>query len=142
MRFLVMHKLDQHDPAQWQPNAELIAEMGAFMEEAVQAGVFLGGEGVLPPAKDGARIRFADGDTTVTDGPFAETKEVIAGFAILDVPSKEEAIGWAKRFGAIIGGDIEVEVRRVAEFSDFPEDVFPPEAQAREQALRDQLAGA
>ena len=142
MRFLMMHKLDQHDPDAWTPRRELVEQMGAFMEEAVNKGVLLAGEGVLPPQRDGALMRFSDGEVAVTDGPFAEAQEVIAGFAILNVENKEEALVWAERFGKIIGGNIQVEVRRVAEYSDFPEDVFPPEEQAREQALRDQLAEA
>jgi hypothetical protein len=142
MRFLMMHKLDQHDADAWTPKPDLVKQMGAFMEEAVNKGVMLAGEGVLPPQRDGALMRFSDGEATVTDGPFAEAKEVIAGFALLNVEDKAEALVWAERFGKIIGGDIEVEVRRVAEFSDFPEDVFGPEERAREQGLRDQLAGA
>ena len=142
MRFLVMHKLDQHDPSVWSPTPQLIADMGAFMREAMESGVLLGAEGVLPPAKDGALLRFSGGESTVTDGPFAEAKEVVAGYAVFSVGSREEALEWAARFGRIIGGDIEVEVRRITEFSDFDDDLFPDGYQADGQKLRDQMPGA
>ncbi len=142
MRFLVMHKLDQHDPALWSPDPRLIAEMGAFIGEALESGVLLATDGVLPPDRDGAMLKFSAGEATVTDGPFAEAKEVIAGYAVISVASRDEAIAFATRFGKIIGEDIEVEVRRVAEFSDFDPDVFGAGGQAEAQALRDQLPGA
>ena len=119
MRFLVMHKLDQHNPELWSPTPEFMQEMGAFIGEAAASGVLLATDGVLPPATDGALVRQSNGQTTVTDGPFAEAKEVIAGFAILQVGSRDEAVEWASRFGKIIGDGIEVEVRRIAEASDF-----------------------
>ncbi len=142
MRFLVMHKLDQHDPAAWSPSKALIDQMGAFLEEAAASGVLLAAEGVLPPKTDGALVRWSSGEATVTDGPFAEAKEVIAGFALIQVESRDAAVAFAKRFGEIAGGDLEVELRRVAEFDDFDPAVFPPESRAREQALRDRLEGA
>lgn len=142
MRFLITHKLDQNNPELWSPTPELINEMGKFIGEAVESGVLLAGEGVLPPEKDGALVRRSGGEHTVTDGPFTEAKEVVAGFALIQVDSKQEAVDWAMRFADIIGADVEVEVRRIAEYSDFDPEAFPPEAQAAEQALRDQLTGS
>ena len=142
MRFLVMHKLDQHDPSMWAPTPRLITEMGAFIGEAMQSGMLLATDGVLPPAKDGALLRFAAGEVTVTDGPFAEAKEVIAGYAVLSVDSRDQALEWAARFGRIIGGDIEVEVRRITEITDFDPGTFPEGAMAEVQELRDQMPGA
>jgi hypothetical protein len=142
MRFLVMHKLPQDQPEMWSPTPELIRGMEALMAEAVESGVLLATEGVLPPAKDGALLRISGGEHTVTDGPFAEAKEVIAGFALIQVAGRAEAVDWAHRFGQAVGGDVEVEIRRVAEYSDFDPEQFPPEARAAEQALRDQLTGS
>jgi hypothetical protein len=113
MRFLLVHRLDERVPGAFAPSPETMAEMGKFMEEAAKSGVLLAAEGVRPSA-DGARVRFAGGKRTVTDGPFAEAKEVIAGFALVDVRSKEEAVYWASRFGELLG-DVEVEVRQISE---------------------------
>lgn len=119
---------------------ELMQAMGKFNEEMANAGVLLAGEGLQPSAK-GARVRFSGGKTTVTDGPFTETKELIAGFWLIQAKSKEEAIAWASRCPAPHGNetDSEIEIRQVFEASDFPADIFPPEDVAREQALRDEL---
>ena len=122
MRFLMMHRLDERRPGAFSPPPEVFVEMGKLMEEMTKAGVLLAGEGVLPSAA-GALVRYEGDKRTVIDGPFTEAKEVIAGFAILDVRSKEEAIEWSGRFAAIIG-DVEVEVRQIAEASDF--DGAPP----------------
>jgi hypothetical protein len=119
MRYLLMHKLDESHPIAWNPPAEFIEKMGGFMEEVAKAGVLLAAEGVLPSAK-GAKVRHSGGRNTVTDGPFAEAKEVVGGFALLQVRSKEEAIEWASRFAALFGDvDVEVEVRQVAEMEDI-----------------------
>jgi hypothetical protein len=142
MRFLVMHKLSQDLPEVWSPAPELIRTMEALIAEAVESGVLLGTEGVLHPATDGALLTVSGGEHTVTDGPFAEAKEVIAGFALIQVDDKAAAVAWARRFAAAIGSDVEVEIRRVAEYSDFDPEQFPPEAQAAEQALREQLTGS
>jgi hypothetical protein len=124
MRFLVMHKSNEDNEAGVPPSKELIEEMGKLMEETAQAGVLLAAEGVHASSK-GARVSFSGGKRTVTDGPFVEAKELIAGFAIIDVKSKEEAIEWATRFANVIG-DVEIEIRQVVELSDFgPE--FTPE---------------
>jgi hypothetical protein len=117
MRFMVMHKSNEANEAGVPPGKELIEAMGKLMEETAQSGVLLAGEGVHSSAK-GARLSFVGGKRTITDGPFAEAKELIAGFAILQVASKEEAIEWATRFAAIIG-DVEIEIRQVVEAADF-----------------------
>src|SRR5215216_7255633 len=101
MRFLVFHKSNEANEAGIPPSKELIEEMGKLMEETAKAGVLLAGEGVHPSSK-GARVSFSGGKRTVTDGPFAEAKELIAGFAILQVNSKEEAIAWATRFADVL----------------------------------------
>jgi len=113
VRYLLVHYVDEKQPGAFQPAPEVFVRMGEFMEEMTKAGVLLAAEGVLPSAA-GALIRYTDDKRTVTDGPFTEAKEVIAGFAILEVPSKEVAIEWADRFAAVIG-DCEVEVRQIAE---------------------------
>ena len=137
MRFLVMHKSNEQNEAGVPPSKELIEAMGKLMEETAKAGVLLAAEGVHASSK-GARVQFSGGKRTVTDGPFAEAKELIAGFAIIEVNSKDEAIEWATRFANVIG-DVEIEIRQVVELSDFPPDIVPPEAAAREQALREDL---
>ena len=129
MRFLIMHKSNEANEAGVPPTPELIEEMGKFMEEASRAGVLLAAEGVHPSSK-GARLEFSGGRRTVTDGPFAEAKELIAGFAIVQVGSKDEAIDWATRFAAVIG-DVEIEVRQVVELSDFAGDASPEEGGSR-----------
>lgn len=135
MRFMVLVKADKNSEAGVLPSKELIADMGAFNEEMVKAGVMLAGEGLQPSSK-GARIAFSGGKRTVTDGPFPETKDLVAGFWIIQVQSKQEAIDWISR-APFQGG--EVEIRQVFEASDFPPEIFPPEHAAREQALRDEL---
>ena len=117
MRFLVMHKSNEENEAGVPPSPELMEAMGKLMEESARAGVLLAAEGVHPSSR-GARLSFSGGRRTVTDGPFAEAKELIAGFAVLQVESKEEAIEWATRFADVIG-DVEIEVRQVIELSDF-----------------------
>jgi hypothetical protein len=115
MRYMLMHKLDDSNPALWQPTPEFMAQMGDFMAEAAKAGVFLAGEGLRPTAEGAATISKKDGETSVVDGPFAEAKEVIAGFAILQVRDQAEAIEWGNRFAALFD-EIEIEVRKVADF--------------------------
>ena len=117
MRFLVMHKSNEENEAGVPPSPELMENMGKLMEESARAGVLLAAEGVHPSSR-GARLSFSGGRRTVTDGPFAEAKELIAGFAVLQVDSKEVAIEWATRFADVIG-DVEIEVRQVIEVSDF-----------------------
>jgi hypothetical protein len=120
LRFLVMHKSNEENEAGVPPSPELVEGMGKLMEESAREGVLLAAEGVHPSSR-GARLSFSGGQRTVTDGPFAEAKELIAGFAVLQVESKEEAIEWATRFAEVIG-DVEIEVRQVVEISDLPPD--------------------
>lgn len=134
MRFMLLLKADQNTEAGVLPSKELVAAMGQFNEEMMNAGVLLAAEGLHPSSK-GVRLRFSGGERTVIDGPFAETKELVAGFWIIQVASKAEAIEWASR---VPFTDEEViEVRPLFEVSDFPPEILPPEAAAREQAWRD-----
>jgi hypothetical protein len=114
MRYMMMHKFDDKDPAAWAPTPEFMARMGAFVEEAAKAGVLLMGDGLRPTAEGAAQVTVTDGKATVVDGPFAEAKEVIAGFAIVDVRDQAEAVEWAVRFGELFD-KVEIEVRKVAE---------------------------
>ncbi|WP_432986249.1 YciI family protein [Dactylosporangium sp. CA-233914] len=116
MRYMLMHKLDDSNPALWQPNPEFIARFGQYMEEVSKAGVLLAAEGLLPSSAGAAIITRKDGATTVVDGPFAEAKEVIGGFGILQVRDQAEAVEWATRFAALFDHDIEIEVRKVSEY--------------------------
>ncbi|MFA7248157.1 MAG: YciI family protein [Dehalococcoidia bacterium] len=135
MRFMVMVKENDESEAGVLPDAQIFEEMNRFNEEMVKAGVMLAGEGLHPSSK-GARIRF-DGDTrTVIDGPFAETKELIAGFWLIQVKSREEAIEWVKR--APFGGGVELEIRQVFETEDFG-DALSPEVRESETRLRAQV---
>jgi len=120
------------------PDETLLAEMGKFNEELVKAGVMLAGEGLHPSSK-GARVRFSGTKRTVTDGPFAETKELIAGFWLLQAKSKEEAIEWIKRSpNPFPGQDSEIEIRQVYEAADFGAE-FTPELREQEERLRKQM---
>ncbi len=143
MRFMMIVRSDKTTEAGVLPSKELVAEMGRFNEEMVKAGVMLAAEGLHPSSK-GARVKFSKGERTVTDGPFPEAKELIAGFWLIQTRSMEEAIEWAKRcpdpFGP--GAEAEIEIRQVFEASDFPPEIFPPEQAAREQAMRDEIGGA
>jgi hypothetical protein len=136
MRFMLLVKATEDSEAGILPSKELIFAMGEFNEELVKAGVMLAGEGLQASSK-GARVTFNKGKPTVTDGPFAETKELVAGFWLIQAKSREEAIAWASRAPFPEGGVIEV--RQIFETADFPSDILPPEEAAREEALRDQL---
>ena len=140
MRVMVLVKANKDSEAGVMPSEKLLTEMGKFNEELVKAGVMLAGEGLQPSSK-GARVKFSGDKRTVIDGPFAETKELIAGFWLWQVKSKEEAIEWMKRCPPPMGPgqEAEIEIRQVFEASDFPPEIFPPEDAAREQALRDEL---
>jgi hypothetical protein len=120
MRFMIMLKANAETEAGVLPSQEILAAMGKFNEELVKAGVMLAGEGLQASSK-GARVKFSGKNRTVIDGPFSETKELIAGFWLWQVKSKEEAIEWLKR--APFDGGTEVEIRQVFEMSDFPTDV-------------------
>jgi hypothetical protein len=127
MRFMLLVKADQNTEAGVLPSKELVAAMGQFNEEMVKAGVLLAAEGLHPSSK-GARLKFSGGERTVIDGPFPETKELVAGFWIIQVKSKAEAIEWALRVP--FADDEVIEVRQVFEASDFPPEILPPEAAA------------
>lgn len=116
MRFLMVHRLDETRPDAYSPSPEVIAGVAQLIGEMAKAGVLLAAEGVLP-SSTGARVRVSGGRRTVTDGPFTEAKEVIGGFAMVQVRSRDEAIEWAGRFAEAIG-DVSVEVRQIAEQSD------------------------
>src|SRR5687767_14839883 len=118
MRFMVIVKANEDSEAGVMPSEELLAAMGAYNEELVKAGVMLAGEGLHPSSK-GARVRFSGDKRTVIDGPFAETKELIAGFWMWQVSSKEEAIEWVKRCPNPTGDEGEIEIRQVFEAEDF-----------------------
>jgi hypothetical protein len=138
MRFMMLVRATRDTEAGVPPSKELVAEMMKFNEELAQAGALLALDGLHPSSK-GARVKFSGATRTVTDGPFAETKELIAGFWLIQVKSKEEAIEWARRIPNPTGALGEVEIRQVHEPSDFPTEVFPPDAAARDQALRAEL---
>jgi len=135
MRFMVIVKANKDSEAGVLPTEEMLTEMGKFNEELVKAGVMLAGEGLHASSK-GARVKFSGGNKTVIDGPFAETKELIAGFWLWQVKSLEEAIEWLKRAPF---EDTEVEIRQVFEAADFG-DEFTPELREQEERLRAQVA--
>jgi len=137
MRFMVIVKATKDSEAGKMPSEKLLAEMGKFNEELVKAGVMLAGEGLHPSSK-GARVRFSGSKRTVIDGPFAETKELVAGFWLWQVRSKEEAIEWVKRCPNPHEGDCEIEIRQVFEAEDFGAE-FTLELRAQEERLRAQL---
>ncbi len=118
MRFMIIHKSDEANEAGIPPSKELIEGVGRVLGEAAQQGVLLAGEGVHASSK-GARLSYSGGKFTVTDGPFAEAKELIAGFVIVDLPSKQDAIEWAKRYAEVLG-EVEIEIRQVVEAADLP----------------------
>ena len=138
MKFMVIVKASKESEAGVMPEHELLAAMGKFNEELVKAGVMLAGEGLHPSSK-GARVRFSGDKRTVTDGPFAETKELIAGFWMWQVKSKAEAIEWLKRCPNPHKGECEVEIRQVFEPDDFGP-AFTPELREAEDRLRNKLA--
>ena len=138
MRFMVLIKSNDDTEGGVMPSAELLDEMGRYNAELVKAGILLAGEGLHPSSK-GARVKFSGEKRTVVDGPFAETKELIAGFWLIEVKSKEEAIEWVKRVPNPTGEESEIEIRQVFEAEDFG-DEFSQEARAAEERLRDQVA--
>jgi hypothetical protein len=138
MRFMVIVKANKDTEAGAMPSEQLLAEMGKFNEELVNAGVMLAGEGLHPSSK-GARVKFSGSKTTVVDGPFAETKELIAGFWIWKVNSLEEAVAWARRCPNPTGEESELEIRQVFEEADFGAE-FTPELREQEERLRAKIA--
>jgi len=138
MRFVVIVKATPDSEAGVMPDEKLLTEMGKFNEELVNAGVMLAGEGLHPSSK-GARVKFSGETRTVIDGPFAETKELIAGFWIWQVKSLAEAIEWVRRCPNPHNGESEIEIRQVFEAEDFGAE-FTPELREAEERLRDQIA--
>jgi len=135
MRFVVIVKASNESEGGKMPDPKLLADMGKFNEELAKAGILLAGEGLQASSK-GARVKFSGTKRTVIDGPFAETKELIAGYWMWKVKSKEEAIEWAKRCPNPHNEDSEIEIRQVFEMEDFA----PSETMDREAKLREQLA--
>jgi hypothetical protein len=139
MRFMVMVKATKESEAGVMPGEKLMTEMGKFNEELVKAGIMLAGEGLQPSSK-GARVRFSGTQRTVIDGPFAETKELVAGFWLWQVKSQEEAIEWVKRCpNPFPTGESEIEIRQILEAEDFGAE-FTPELREQEERLRAQVA--
>lgn len=139
MRFMIIVKATKDSEAGVMPSEQLLTEMGKYNEELVKAGIMLAGEGLHPSLK-GTRVCFSGSKRTVVDGPFAETKELIAGYWLWQLRSKQEAIEWVKRCPNPMPGDSEIEIRQVFEAEDFgPE--FTPELQEQEERLRAQIAG-
>ena len=137
MRVMVIVKADESSEAGVMPSEQILTDMGNFNEELVKAGVMLAGEGLHPSSK-GVRVRFAGDKKTVIDGPFAETKELIAGFWIWQVRSLDEAIEWVKRCPNPMSGESDIEIRQVFEAEDFGE-AFTPELREQEEKLREQI---
>ena len=134
MRFMVILKATKDSEAGVMPSEQLLTEMGKYNEELVKAGVMLAGEGLQASSK-GARVKFSGSKRTVIDGPFAETKELIAGYWLWQVKSKEEAIEWVKRCPNPMPGESEIEIRQVFEADDFGAE-FTPELREHEERLR------
>ena len=136
MRFMILVKADKNSEAGVLPDQKLLTDMGKYNEELAKAGVLLAGEGLHPSSK-GARVKFAGSERTVIDGPFAETKELIAGFWLWQVKSKEEAIAWVKRCPVPPNAEAEIEIRQVFEAEDFGP-ALTPELREQEERLRAQ----
>jgi hypothetical protein len=138
MRFMIIRKADAQTEAGAMPTTELLAAMGKYMEEMGKAGILLGGEGLHPSSK-GTRIKFSGGKPSFVDGPFAETKELIAGYSLIQVKSREEALDWVKRWPIEdADGNAELELRPLFEAEDFgPE--FTPELREAEEKLRAEI---
>lgn len=138
MRFMVLVKATKESEAGVMPSTDLLEAMGKFNEEMVKAGIMLAGEGLQPSSK-GARIRFSGSKRTVIDGPFAETKELIAGYWLIQVKSKQEAIEWMKRCpNPFPTGESELEIRQVFEAADFGAE-FTPELREQEERMRERI---
>ena len=137
MRFMILIKANKDTEAGVMPSEQLLADMGRFNEELVKAGIMQAGEGLQPSSK-GARVRFNGTQRTVVDGPFSETKELIAGFWIWKCKSKQEAIDWVKRCPNPTGEQAEIEIRQIFEAEDFGAE-FTPELRAQEERLRAEI---
>jgi hypothetical protein len=136
MRFMIIRKADRETEAWAKPSKALVDAMMAYNEEMIRAGVMLGGDGLKPSAR-GVRIKFSKGKPKVTDGPFAEAKELVAGYTIIQVASREEALAWATRWPVEDGdGDVELELRELYEADDFGDEATPA-IQRQERLLRE-----
>jgi hypothetical protein len=138
MKFMILLKADRNTEAGKMPDEKLLADMTRYNEELVKAGVMLAGEG-LQPSSRGARVKFSGKERTVVDGPFAETKELIAGFWMFRCASKQEAIDWVKRCPNPLEGEAEIEIRQVFEAADFGE-AFTPELREAEERMAREMA--
>lgn len=137
MRFMIIRKADAETEAWAKPSRALVDAMMAYNEEMIRAGVMLGGDGLKPSAR-GARIKFSRGKPKVTDGPFTEAKELVAGFTIIQVASRDEALAWVKKWPVEDGdGEVELELRELYEADDFGEE-FTPQIERQEALLREQ----
>ena len=140
MRFMIIRKADAETEGEDIPTPELFAAMGDYMEEMSKAGILRGGDG-LKPSRYGARIEFKGGTPTVIDGPFAESKELVAGFTLIEVPTLAEAIAWMRKWPTLdANGNARLEIRPLYEAEDFGE-AFTPEERPREDRLHAELAG-
>ena len=138
MRFMIMVKATQDSEAGVMPTEQLLTDMGKYNEELAKAGILLAGDGLQPSSK-GARVRFSGKQRTVIDGPFAETKELVAGFWIWQVKSKQEAINWVKRCPNPMPGDSDIEIRQLFEAADFA-DQFTPELKEQAERVYEQVS--
>jgi len=138
MKILGLLKADQHSETGEIGDPELFERMGTFIEEVVQAGILLSTDG-LTPSSQGKRIKYANGKATVIDGPFTESKELVASYALFQVKDMDEAIYWTTRFLEVLG-EGECELRPIFEAGDLPDDVFSPDAKAQEAAWREEMA--
>ena len=139
MRALIINKMNADLEAGIPPSPAIMEGVGKLVEDMTKAGVMLVAEGVRP-SSEGARVRVSGGRRTVTDGPFAEAKELIGGFMVVQVRNLDEAVEWAARLSEVL--DDEIEVRRIVELSDFDTAVLPEDERERQQAVRDQLRGS
>lgn len=138
MRFMIIRKAGAETEAWQMPSTELIEAMTQYNQQMVDAGIMRAGEGLLPSSK-GARIKFQNGKPTITDGPFAEAKELIAGFTIIEVDSRDEALAWVKRWPKEdANGNVELELRQIATDEDFGE-AFTPELREQEARMREHI---
>jgi hypothetical protein len=139
MRFMLLRKADAKTEANVMPSQALLAAMGNYIEAMTNAGVLLAADGLQASSK-GTRVKFSQGKSTIIDGPFPNAGELLAGFCIIDVPSREQAIEWVTRWPALDGdGEVEIEIRQLFEAADFGEE-FTPELREREEQLRSQTA--
>ncbi len=139
MKFMIIRKADKDTEAGMMPTEQLVTDMLKYNEQMIKAGVMFDGMGLQPSSK-GARIKFNSGKPTVIDGPFAEAKELVAGFTLIQVKSREEALEWVKRWPPIDGdGNVELELRQIYEAEDFGAE-FTPEMRRHEELLREQSA--